>query len=275
MAAAASSRSYSIVFTTTAVATRSARHGFAASALLVPYFVLPRLARVGLLEAVSTLQLRLLLASHVLHRLPDILAIAAQSARCGFAARGVLVDCLVLRRLARVCLFEAVQRAELVAQQRLELRVHLCVGICGDAAVVVERPELLQPVEASTAVVAQRVLLKRLVHLRVELGLQAIAPKAKEALEAVVVAGVGVLPCEPYKLVVHVVVEVVAHEVAPEAEERVHLLAVPGAVLRALLDSALVELDILDLLEAVVLQQRVAGVVLHVLVQAGAEAAAG
>ena len=76
--------------------------------------------------------------------------------------------------------------------------------------------------------------LEILVELRPELALEAVAVEAEEALEAVAVAGLGVLDGERAELLVHLAVEVLAQEERPEAEHRVHLLGVADAQLLAL-----------------------------------------
>ena len=60
--------------------------------------------------------------------------------------------------------------------------------------------------------------LKLKVHLRLELLLQPIAVEPEEALNAVVVVVLRVLPRELDEVLVHSLVIVITHEVAPEAE---------------------------------------------------------
>ncbi len=76
-------------------------------------------------------------------------------------------------------------------QQLLELGHH--VELVGVAVVPHEGPELLQPVQLAAVVVPDGLLLEVLVQLRAELALQAVAEESEEALEAVPVAGLGVL----------------------------------------------------------------------------------
>lgn len=65
---------------------------------------------------------------------------------------------------------------------------------------------------------------------------------------------------QPDKILVHRLVELLAQKVGPEAEEGVHLLRVAGALGGPLLEAALEPLLVLDLLEPVVLEQAVRGV---------------
>mmetsp|Transcript_34535 Transcript_34535/g.87307 ORF Transcript_34535/g.87307 Transcript_34535/m.87307 type:complete len:281 (-) Transcript_34535:2448-3290(-) len=163
-------------------------------------------------------------------------------------------------RALGVLTLEAIQRAVVLLQQLLQLGVDLNLLVLGQAAVVVERPELLQAVQAAAVKVPARGVLELAVQVQLELLLQAVAVEPEQALHAVVVVGLRVLLRQLAEALVHGVVEVVAQEVAPEAEQRVHLLAQADAHLLAVLDAPLVVLGVLHLLEPVVLQQRVAGV---------------
>ena len=153
---------------------------------------------------------------------------------------------------------EALQRLELGIEQIPDLIADRRLAAVGAAlVVVVERPELLEPVQRAALVVPQGVLLKVAVNQRPEPLLQAVRVEAEEALQAVVVRVPRVLLRQLAELLVHLRVESAAEKVGPEAEEGVHLLAVTRAQPPALVDAPLVERPVLLLLEAVILEQRV------------------
>ena len=155
-------------------------------------------------------------------------------------------------------LLEILQRAELPLEQNLNLVPNLGFSVrSAPLVVVVERPELLQPVQRPALVISQDVLLEIAVDERAESLLQTVAVKPEEALQAVVVRVPRVLLRQAAKLLVHARVERAAEEVAPKPEERVHLFRVAGTQPLALVDAPLVERAILLLLEVVILQQRV------------------
>jgi hypothetical protein len=92
----------------------------------------------------------------------------------------------------------------------------------------VKRPELLEPVVATSGVLTKHDILKVSVHGSPECSLEAIGIEPKEALEPVGVAVARICLGQMEKVQIRWHVEVVAQADRPQPKQRVHRLGLTG-----------------------------------------------